>query len=350
MDQFTLRADKRSGAVRVVLLEIYRRCTTFWAWSVAEWREIVTLSQVAFDQRYGWAGSCHNCARSYIPLIACLLCGIPPDGALGRAIEIQPLACKVFGLAAVETAVQRLSTVLYSWGYSAKPDAGFVAGVCYLLLRNRSPYLEDLTSELLEAVADQAAGLSCVDEYLLRISLALAALGLIAHPLPDKRKQRTAHSGTDGSVAAEWLTWCQRWRDHSTLRTRDGLYYVLLKIGRGLRACHPEMTSPAQWTYELAAEFVAVVDRMTSGDWADARSRLHKPERLGQPLSANAKARQLGALRTFLHDCQEWGWIPVQLNPFRSLRTPPAIRRLLGPDPQVIDQALWAKLVWAALG
>ena len=39
----------------------------------------------------------------------------------------------------------------------------------------------------------------------------------------------------------------------------------------------------------------------------------------------------------------------MQLNPFRSLRTPPAIRRLLGPDPQVIDQALWAKLVWAAL-
>jgi integrase len=349
LDRFIIRADERTGAVRVLLWEMYRRQTTFWVWSPEEWRDTVTPSLVAFDRRYGWAGSCHNSARSSIPLLAYLLGGVAPDGALGRAIQLQPLACKVFGVEAVATAGQRLSTVLEGWGYSAKPDPVFVAAISYLLLRNRSPYLEDLNSELLEAVAAQGVGLPCVEAHLLRISLALADLNLIARPLPDKRSQGTVISGTDGSVEAEWLAWCRRWRDHSTLRTRDGMYYVLLKIGRWLQQCHLEVTSPAHWTYELAAEFVAVVDRMTIGDWADAHCRLRQPERLGQPLSANAKARQLGALRTFLHDCQEWGWITAQLNPFRSLRTPPSIRRLLGPDPQVIDQALWAKLVWAAL-
>lgn len=349
LDRYILRADERTGAVRVMVWEMYHRQTTFWAWSPQEWRDTVAPNQVAFDRRYGWVGSCHNSARSSIPVLAYLLCGVPPDGALGRAIQLQPLACKVFGAEAVATAVARLSTVLEGWGYSAKPNPMFVAAVSYLLLRNRSPCLEDLSSEVLEAVAAQGDDLSCVAEYLLRISLALTELKLIARPLPDKRLQRTGVSGTDGSVAAEWLGWCRRWREHSSLRNRNGLYYVLLKIGRWLHACHPTVTSPAHWTYELAAEFVALVDRMTIGDWADARCRLHQRERLGQPLSANAKERQLAALRTFLRDCQEWGWIPVQLNPFRCLRAPPSIRRLIGPNPQVIDQALWAKLVWAAL-
>jgi integrase len=328
---------------------MHRRQTTFWAWSPQEWRETVAPNQVAFDRRYGWAGSCHNAARSSIPVLAYLLCRIPPEGALGRAIQLQPLAVKVFGVAAVATAVERLSTVLEGWGYSAKPNPMFGAAVSYLLLRNHSPYLEDLSSEALEAAAAQGDDVPCVADYLLRISLALTELQLIARPLPDKRLQRTGVSGTDGSVAAEWLGWCRRWREHSALRNRDSIYYVLLKIGRWLQECHPDVTSPAQWTYELAAEFVALVDRMTIGDWADAHCRLYQRERLGQPLSANAKARQLSALRTFLHDCQEWSWVPVQLNPWRCLRTPPGIRRLIGPNPQVIDQALWAKLVSAAL-
>lgn len=67
------------------------------------------------------------------------------------------------------------------------------------------------------------------------------------------------------------------------------------------------------------------------------------------PLRPHTKAGLLCALRTFLRDCQEWGWIPVHLNPHRALRTPPAIHKQLGPDPRVIDKEMWAKLLWAAM-
>jgi len=36
-------------------------------------------------------------------------------------------------------------------------------------------------------------------------------------------------------------------------------------------------------------------------------------------------------------------------NPFRALATPRSIRCLIGPDPRIIQDAVWAKLVWAGL-
>ena len=120
-------------------------------------------------------------------------------------------------------------------------------------------------------------------------------------------------------------------------------------MGRWLQAQHPAVTSPAQWTVELAAEFVAAVDAMRVGEWSDVVARRTAAARLGQPLRPQAKAQHLETMRVFLTECQEWGWIPVRLNPSRSLRTPRSIKNLMGPDPRVIDLALWAKIVWAAL-
>ncbi len=51
----------------------------------------------------------------------------------------------------------------------------------------------------------------------------------------------------------------------------------------------------------------------------------------------------------FLRDCQEWGWIPRRFDPGRSLKTPGSIVALMGPDPRVIADDVWAKLLWAGL-
>ena len=59
--------------------------------------------------------------------------------------------------------------------------------------------------------------------------------------------------------------------------------------------------------------------------------------------------RLLCVVRGFLVDCQEWGWIPVRLHPARTLATPRPVLAVLGPDPRVIADATWAKLVWAGL-
>jgi len=185
-----------------------------------------------------------------------------------------------------------------------------------------------------------------------QISRALWAQGLLSHPLSILGTGQPAFSGTDGSVNAEWLSWCQRWRKTSTLQHPDTWYYQLLKIGRWLQATHAEISQPAQWTYELAAELVAAVNTMKVGEWSDpsprGQAQLCAHQR-GHPLSPTGKDKMLKAMRIFLHDCQEWHWIPVSINPQRAFRTPLSIQRQMGTNPRVIDKELWAKILWAAM-
>jgi integrase len=57
----------------------------------------------------------------------------------------------------------------------------------------------------------------------------------------------------------------------------------------------------------------------------------------------------LGSLRIFLSDIEEWGWIERRFDPSRYLATPRTVRALIGPDPRVIQDDSWAKLLWAGL-
>ena len=86
---------------------------------------------------------------------------------------------------------------------------------------------------------------------------------------------------------------------------------------------------------------------MTVGDhvqWIDGMRK-----RAGQPLSAGTKSGYLGMTRIFFRDCQEWEWIPRRFDVATALRTPRSINALLGPDPRVIADDIWAKLMWAGL-
>ncbi len=334
------------GTLRFMLYEMYRSGKTFWAWSKEEWTVIVGLDKRTFVQQQRGK---YTKIRSILLQLTYLLEILPDTVALIPPTGLSSFARKVFGDTVIDEAVSQITTVLSSWGYRYKDPRHYVTCLCYLALQNRSPYLEDLSSELLESVY-----LTCnrhaVHTGLFRISRALFTLGMITSPLPS-RQGKTTHtvSGTDGSVNQEWLRWCQRWREHSTLQNRDVIYYPLLKIGRWLHTWHPEVTSPAHWTYELAAELVAAVNEMKIGDWGDTAHRRSLGDQIGQPLRPATKSRLLNALRTFLHDCQEWEWISIQFNAHRALRTPKAIRNLIGPDPRMVDKPLWAKLLWAAM-
>jgi len=48
-------------------------------------------------------------------------------------------------------------------------------------------------------------------------------------------------------------------------------------------------------------------------------------------------------------DCQEWEWIPWRFDPSHALGTPRSVKALLGPDPRVIADDIWAKPLWAGL-
>jgi integrase len=122
---------------------------------------------------------------------------------------------------------------------------------------------------------------------------------------------------------------------------------MLLRAGRWVGATYPAATSPAAWTREIAAAYVAAVDRMHTGDWAAIWAV--PPKLRGKPLGAAAKAAQLKTLSAFFRDCQEWGWIPRRFDPRRCFGLPRSIKNQLGPDPRVIADDRWAKLLWAGL-
>jgi integrase len=337
------------AAYRVLCREMERRETAFWGWSEEEWREMLGVDIPSFAARFDWTPSNSHaiCARSYLPALAYFLCPQLSMKPLLEFVEIYTFAMKIFGDEAIVDAVQRIIEVLESWGYRPKSDGkNITACVCYFLLVNRSPYLEDLSFEQL-AEANQATAIYSVKHNVWKLSRALFALGIISEHLGDSRRtQQVATERSDERIDEEWLSWCQRWRKQSTLRQTHSTYYPLLKVGRWLKLSHPEVTSPAQWTYELAAEFVAAVNTVKVGEWSATTSlRGHQ----GLPLRPHTKSSLLSAMRTFLRDCQEWEWIPVRLNPHRALRTPPAVQKQLGPDPRVIDKEMWAKLLWAAM-
>jgi len=330
--------------LRTMLLEMYKRRRTFWAWSIEEWEESICQNDQLFCLRYGRLGM-RTRARRYLPVLAYSLKVHPRMEQIIERFEIIPLASTIFGKEALKEALEPPLAILQGWGYSMNQRWHVNACIGYLLLYNGSPHLEQISFESLETVS-HTCSLPCVQESLYRISRALWALGIIKQPLPDARVVPPSWKGSTDNIAPEWLAECLRWRKHSPLQNTEHEYYQLLKAGRWLSAHYPEMRSPADMTAEIAAEFVAAVSEMKVGEWTQVR---HSPDRVGQPLLPRAKDGLLKAVRSFFRDCQEWGWIPIRFNPSRVLRTPRSILHLIGPAPRVISKDSWAKLLWAAM-
>jgi integrase len=347
---FSVGASEYRETVQVMLIEMHRHNKALWGWEISDWLEILGESDLAFAQRYGWNRKPEYVkARRILPVVAYLLDVLPEARFLLETFvhQMVPLAHKFFGKDAVDQAVKQITTILHAWGYRQKDMSGLATCVSYLFLQNRSSRLDDLSSEFLEEAVQTCRSVT-VQMCLYQVSRALFGLGMIANPLKRRGGSTPVLDEADGSIDREWFTWCVKWKRQTTLQRSDTLYYHLLKVGRWLRATHPDVTSPAQWTYELAAEFIAVVMHMCVGEWTIQQARLVK-ERIGQPLRPSARARIIKSMRTFLLDCQEWEWIPRTLNPRRAFRFPRALQNQLGPDPRAIDRPLWAKILWAAM-
>jgi integrase len=338
----------RHGALAAdaAVAEVLRWCaaegTSYWGWERATWIRMLGTDQQAFAGAHPrWVD---RSARHYLIGLAYLLRCFVDLRRLGEFKRV-PLAEKVFGSERIHRALDTVDGVLRAWGYQ-RPTAGpgFPRIVSEALLANASPRLSDLTPAVLDALR-AAPDLTVGDHSLLhQLQRGLAALGLAASP------------GVTGGIAppvegvsAIWQEWVTRWEATSVL-TRRGRRHVrtcLLKVGRWLAATHPEGDDPARWTRDLCAAYVAAVERMRVGEHVQRAKGLEA--RLGQPLAARSKEAYLGALRQFFRDCQEWGWFPRRFDPSRALATPRSIKALIGPNPRVIADEIWAKLLWAGL-
>ncbi|MBN3891044.1 MAG: site-specific integrase [Nostoc sp. JL31] len=270
----------------------------------------------------------------------------------GSRICAYSVATKVFGEELVNQACDRILEAYLELGYGKdRAKVRMLGCICDLLLKNRSPYIEDLTIEIFKSLRNDDNLPVYIRRDLLPTSCALTSLGIITEPLTSRVKEGERFGNHDATenVPQIWLEYCRRWYDTSTLspRTRQTDYYQLLKIGRWLFKKHPDIISPEKWTRDLAIEFIADVVKMKVGEWADATKMYEK--NLGKPLSPRSKNALIGTARRFFIDCQEWGWIKRHFSPERAFATPRSIKGLISPNPRVISDDIWAKLLWAGL-
>ena len=337
---------RRAGAhaAAIILQNCVDTSRSYWAWTTEDWAQLCGSSAEAFVAARELPTE--TTVRPFLLALAYLLGGFDDFQLLGTFNRLH-LARFVFGAGIVEESMRQASAVLDQWGYrGAASGKHRLRGVfSQALLINRSPRLEDLDTAAFERLRAHPATGDHHGEMLYALQRAVAALGHCDPPV------RTGHHHAPGieGTATAWAGWVERWHDTSTLtpRVRAAVRTIMAKAGRWLVAEHPEITEPGQWTRQTCAAWVAVVDRMNVGDYVQRRDHLHA--RAGTPISPRTKAHNLMATRTFFRDCQEWEWIGRRFDPARALAVPRSVSALIGTNPRVIADEVWAKLLWAGL-
>jgi integrase len=347
----TMESEER---LKINTLHLYlRMCARdgrpFWAWEYEIWLKVLSSSQADFFTMHKPGNPTD--LRQLTVGVAYLLGCYQDFQALG-GIEMALLAHKIFGQQLVETTFAPLLAVNEQWGYSGKSMPTFRSVVAEALLLKQSPYASDLTFEHLTHVYAAMTPLPGRRALLYRLSRVLVHLGLLEEPLPlaGGLPASTYKEKRESNVAPEWVEWVERWFTTTTRppTLRRDMRLDLLRMGRWLAQHHPEVTTPADFTRELAAEIVAAVNQMTIGDFSSESPNvpLKNP---GKPWSASRKHGFLGVLRRFFSDAQDWGWIERSFNPQRVFATPRHLKRQIRPAPRTISDDLWAKLLWAGL-
>ncbi len=333
-----------NSAIHDIILEMHRLEKNYWSWTQDDWLEVLCSSEEVFRKKYG---SCCNC-RQYVLAIAWLLCGFNRLEAAGCFYHYR-LSVKVFGRPATEAAVNKLQENMQRLGFVAA-DNNIRNALLLSMLCQRQVDPEKLELETLKRVITY--GPVYMRRSAATLSRIFAAMGLfpagIDHRILERRRPHGEYRATS-NVPEEWLRWCERWRKTAIKAPSSELstWYRILQCGRWLKATHPDIHSPADWSRDIALEYVAAVCQMKIGQWSEPRHMYQN--RIGQLMTASARAGILQAIRVFFRDLQEWGLIIVRFNPVRTFRLPRAIRASIGPAPRVVADDIWSKLVWAGL-
>ncbi len=280
------------------------RATSYWSWSEDVWTALLTTAFARF--RHSYSPQTYRRVRFHLLIIAYVL-GPPTDFFLPLLGDISPLALasRVFGKQSVHSNVERVLQVLSGWGYGyedASKQRCLATTIAEIMLVNRHQGLEQITEARLICLRQRMKPYQ--RGTLERLSKVLAHWRIIEQALPpfsDTLRVLPEHTDTSG-IAPEWVDWCLQWHRFSDLTSgvKRQYLHILLRTGRWLAAFHPEVTSPQQWTSSLAAEYVAAVIHLNAGDFCTAAYCSRMGEKIGLPLSANAKERQLVAIRTLL--------------------------------------------------
>ena len=165
------------------------------------------MGSVLGNQRKGFpdnvsAMPAHTTARSYAIALAYLF-GFTELHLLGN-VGRGAVARKVFGQAAVDQAVEQVTSVLHGWGQrSPQVTVRTASLVCHALLLNRSPLLADLSEDTLQALRANMSVQYSLRQNVHSLHRALAALGYVGPPRPPRRLALAPAEGVD-PVRPKW--------------------------------------------------------------------------------------------------------------------------------------------------
>ena len=326
--------SERSTTIKIVLVEVGRSKRAYWGWSEQQWLALIN-SQAKMTRTL--------LATAY------LLSGFKRFYDVERNAHLLVTARLVFGRDVFDQECGRLMTALEWVGFKCRSMRSFMPSViAAAALEGDDPRLERFDNALLERVRSLYRG--PIGKRIIMLTNGLAALGLVQQPVRF-RVYESRRGEEPGDIHPEWMDWCRRWLQTSTLRerSRQASYNALLRVGVWLAKTHPEVTGPEQWTVDICAEFVAAVDRLVIGEWSCSSFDYRFVPSVGKPLRPQSKIFALQVVRRFLADAQNWEWVRLRCNPRYHLATPRTILQHCKVDPRTIDDAIWLKLVWASL-
>jgi hypothetical protein len=352
-------ASAESAVQRIMRGEMLRRGNTFWDWLPAEWMETLCPSVSLFHARYGPKKG----LRVTLMDAAYLLGEVTDLRAIGIAGEVSGCARVYFGEELLTGQCQRVLDLVagdQGLGYTAGSQSFHQLRRCLgtLFLLNRSPYLEELSEEVIRDAGKDHDEIRSISH---RVIVGLQQLGLFP-PRPTAPLDRRRCFDSSG-LAPEWFAWCQAWYDQAvdlTTRIREEYMYTLLATGRWLHDRVPEIRTPEQWTEELALRYRRELCTWTGGQYAGKRGRyqLERQGKFGEPLQAISIHHYLTAMRRYFTDLTRRAHavsgaparkIWLDFTPAEALATPAPIRRAVDvASPRDIDLRVWARLAIAA--
>jgi integrase len=324
----------RLKTIKFLLMEVARSQKPFWSWSGKHWLGIVNGQ---------------NLMTGHLLATAYLLCNFKRFYDVQRNVRPSSVARLVFGPEVFDPECERLMGALERIGFKCSTMRIFMPSVIgAVALEGGDPRLESFSKELLERTRQLYTGQ--IGSRIIMLKNGLAALGFVHEPI--RFRMYASRRGAEaGDIHPEWMKWCRRWLETSTLRetSRQATYNSLLRVGIWLTRTHPEVTGPEQWTVDICADFLAAVDRLSIGDWAGSSFDYRLTPNVGKPLQPQSKVAVFQVMRRFLADVQSWEWARLRCNPRYHLATPRTVLRLTKINPRSIDDAVWLKLIWASL-
>jgi hypothetical protein len=149
-------SHRRGAMLEATAVELLRCAETdrsYWAWTNEQWAGPLGRDQRGFRAAApGWAD---DAVRPHLAAYAFLLGGFTAFHRLGSFSRLT-FAWRVFGRDRVDGEIGRIRSVLAGWGYQLGRDDDKLLPMvaCQMFLLNRSPRLEELSTELFERVRD----------------------------------------------------------------------------------------------------------------------------------------------------------------------------------------------------